>query len=525
MNRRRWLVLLLTVCMVVTSESCRRAQPQGSPQTQNAGQAQPQAQQGRPINTVREAAVAGLFYPSDASALGGMIDGFLTKVNESTVEDLRGLICPHAGYEFSGPTAAFSYKTLAGRDVKTVIVLAPSHYTLFEGAFLPRVDAYRTPLGLVRISPKADELAKVKPFTTAPKCQVDRPAWWRQSPKAAPANGEDLPDTWEHAAEVQIPFLQRVLKDFALLPVVYGNVDPAEVAKALEPVLDDKTIIVASSDLSHYYPYDQARQLDNRCLAAICAMDIDKMKDQEACGKGPILTLMYLAKSKGWYVRLLDYRNSGDTSGEKSRVVGYGAIAFYAPGKAAQTFGPEERKWMLGVARRALKESVTTGKLPQVDTAGLATQLTEAKGCFVTLTRNGSLRGCIGNIMPQGPLFRAIMSNAQSAALRDPRFRPVQAGELDAIEIEISVLTEPQPLHFKDSQDLLDRLQPGKDGVILKIGENMATYLPQVWEQIPDKQEFLGSLAVKAGCQATDWKTQPTTVLIYHVEAFKESEK
>jgi len=521
MNPTKWLVLLVAASMATVSASCRSHRSQSSSQTQGSGQ----ASQARPINTVREAAVAGLFYPKDETALGKMIDAFLAKVNESPIENLRGLICPHAGYEFSGQTAAFSYKLLAGQDVKTVMVLAPSHYALFEGAFLPRVDAYRTPLGVVPLSPKADELAKVKPFTSAPQCQVKRPGWWPQSPKTAPADGQDLPDTWEHAGEVQVPFLQRVLKDFTLVPVVYGNVDPAEVAKAIEPVLDDKTIIVASSDLSHYHPYDEARKLDERCLTAICTLDIEKMKDQEACGKGPILTLMHLAKSKGWRVRFLDYRNSGDTAGDKGRVVGYGAIAFYEPGKAAQNFSPDERKWMLQLARKAFRESVVTGKLPPVDAANLAKKLMEPKGCFITLTKDGSLRGCIGHILPQEPLYKAIMDNAQNAALRDPRFPPVQADELDKIEVEISVLTTPEPLYFKDSQGLLDRLQPGKDGVILKIGDHMATYLPQVWEQIPDKQKFLGSLAVKAGCQADAWKTEPTAVFIYHVEAFKESEK
>jgi AmmeMemoRadiSam system protein A len=558
MNRTRRLVLLVAVGMLVSGESCRRpAGPQGSPQTQisaqtrsdsagdatgisspptqAAGQTQAtaqsqgetQAQQARPIQTIREAAVAGLFYPNDAGELARMIDGFLAKASEAPVDNLRAIIVPHAGYEYSGQTAAFSYKLLTGRDFKTVILLAPSHYALFQGAFLPRADAYRTPLGLVRISPKTGELAGVSPFTTSPRCQVQRPPWWRQSPMTAPAAGQDLPDTWEHSAEVQVPFLQRVLKDFALVPVIYGNVDPAEVAKAIEPVLDDKTVVVASSDLSHYYPYDQARQLDERCLAAIREMDIDRMKEQEACGKDPILTVMHLARSKGWRVRMLDYRNSGDTSGERGRVVGYGAVAFYAPSKETQTqsFGPAERKWMLDLARRTLKESVTTGQLPQVDPADVAAKFMDAKGCFVTLTENGALRGCIGNILPAGPLYRAIMNNAQSAALRDPRFMPVQPNELDRIEIEISVLTEPEPLEFKDRQDLLDRLQPGKDGVILKIGDRMATYLPQVWEQIPDKQEFLSSLAQKAGCPREAWKTGPVSVAIYHVEAFKESQK
>jgi len=519
MNAKPWLVLL-AAGIAVASWSCESRQ-QSPPHEQQS----PQTQQSRPAEVVREAAVAGLFYPRDPVALGAMIDAFLANVHEVPIENIRGLVCPHAGYEFSGQTGAFSYKLLIGQPVKTVILLSPSHYAWFEGAFLPRADAYRTPLGLVMISPKAEALLKVPPFTSAPRCQVERPPWWRQSPVTAPAAGQDLPDTWEHSGEVQIPFLQRVLKDFELVPVIYGQVDPAEVAKALEPVLDDSTVIVASSDLSHYHPYEQARQLDQRCVDAICALDLEKMASQEACGRGPILTLMHLAKSRGWQVKLLDFRNSGDTSGDKSRVVGYAAIAFYSPAKTGESFTPEERRWMLELARKSLAECVTTGKLPQVDANGLDGKLLEAKGCFVTLTEGGELRGCIGNLTPQVPLYLAIMENAQNAALRDHRFPPVRPEELDKIEIEISVLTLPQGLHFNGSQDLLDRLQPGRDGVILTIGDHAATFLPQVWEQIPDKQKFLDALAVKAGCQADAWKSSPATVYTYRVEAFKESEK
>ena len=473
---------------------------------------------------VREPAVAGLFYPKDPAELSLMIDRLLAAAPIEPVGDLKAIICPHAGYEFSGPVAAYAYKNLVGRRFETVIILGPSHYVYFMGASVPAVDAYRTPLGLVPISSKARALAKISPCLSEPCCPMKRPDWWQQSSKPAPDPGKDTPDTWEHSVEVEVPFLQKVLTNFSILPVVFGDVDPAQVAQAVATQLDDKTLIVVSSDLSHYHPYDDAKTLDTRCVKAMCSLDIKAMESQEACGKLPILTLLHLAHQNGWQARLLDYRNSGDTSGDKSHgVVGYAAIAFYAP--AQGNFNPTEREQLLELARRALKEAVAPGRSPLADTNNWPAKFLESRGCFVTLTEAGALRGCIGHIFPQESLYRAIQDNARSAALEDPRFRPVQPGELNQLEIEISVLTEPKPLPFTSPEDLLAKLQPGKDGVVLKLDGRGATYLPQVWEQLPDKVEFLNHLSEKAGGAPGDWRKPGTSVLIYRVEAFKESEK
>ena len=291
-------------------------------------QAQAETPKAAAKQLVREPAVAGLFYPKDPAELSRMIDRLLAAAPTEPVGDLKAIVCPHAGYEFSGPVAAYSFKNLIGRHFDTVIILGPSHYALFDGASVPAVDAYRTPLGLVPISPKARALAKISPCLSEPCCRVERPAWWPQSSKPAPDPGKDTPDTWEHSVEVEVPFLQKVLTNFSILPVVFGNVDPAQVAQAVATQLDDKTLIVVSSDLSHYHPYDEAEALDVRCVKAMCSLDIAAMESQEACGKLPILALLHLAHQNGWQARLLDYRNSGDTSGDKSHgVVGYSAIA------------------------------------------------------------------------------------------------------------------------------------------------------------------------------------------------------
>jgi MEMO1 family protein len=471
---------------------------------------------------VREPAVAGLFYPKDKEALSKMIDTLLSATEAESIADLKALICPHAGYPYSGPTAACAYRLLPGREFKTVVVMGPSHYALLTGAAVSRADVFRTPLGTVEISERAKDLARLTPFVLEASSQVERPSWASVSSRPAPALGQDTADTWEHSDEVQVPFLQKVLKEFKLIPVVFGDVDPAKAAKRLSEQVDNQTLLIASSDLSHYHPYAEAKALDTRCVQAICNLDVEQMKSQEACGKVPILTLMYLAREKGWKARLLDYRNSGDTAGDRGRVVGYAAIAFYGPGQESLTVG--ERRVLLELARKTVKDAAKQGRPSEVATNGIAGKLLQLKGCFVTLTKSGQLRGCIGHILPQEALYQAISDNASSAALRDPRFRPVRSDEVDEIQIEISILTEPRWLRFTSTADLLSQLRPHKDGVVLRIGVRSATYLPQVWAQLPDKVTFMNSLAEKAGCTAAAWRDPGTAVATYQVESFKESE-
>ena len=466
---------------------------------------------------VRPAAVAGLFYPSDQRELSSLLDRLLERAPAHYVPRLRALICPHAGYAYSGATAAAAYKTLAGREVRTIIILAPSHYAAFGGVCLPAAEAYRTPLGVMPISGLAKKLGA--PFVLEPRCFVERPSWWRQAPRPAPETGQDTPETWEHSAEVQVPFVQKVAGSCSLLPVVFGEVDPEQVAKALAPVIDEKTIIVASSDLSHYHTYAAAKELDGRCISAILDLDMAKMKDQEACGKSPILALLHLAKLKGWKARLLDSRNSGDSTGEKDRVVGYAGVAFYSPG--AEEFGSSDRQFMLDLARQTLSSLVTNSEPPAVK--NVPEKLAQKRACFVTLTKGGALRGCIGNLLAQGPLYQAVIDNARGAAFRDPRFPPVSADEVRDLRIEISVLTQPEPLPFSSAEDLLGKLKPHEDGVLLRIGGRMSTFLPQVWAQLPDKVEFLNQLAQKAGCERGAWRGKDVSVSIYHVECFEEA--
>ena len=550
-QRRGFGPLVVASVVVVTLMNTGCDGRQDVPSRQPAVESRTPAPSAKPL-LVREPAVAGLFYPKEEEALSKMLDALFDAAPAHPVTNLRALICPHAGYEFSGPVAAHAYKTLVGRSFDTVVILAASHYTAFQGVSVPATDAYDTPLGRVAVSEKAKLLAKQSPFVLEPKCNVQRPSWSGYSSKPTPAMGETTPETWEHSIEVQVPFLQKALKDFKILPVMFGNADPETVGKELADIVDDKTLVVASTDLSHYHAYDEAKGMDQRTLKWICTMDFKSLQSRDAgesaCGRMAVLALMHLARLKGWTPQLLDYRNSGDTSGDKSReVVGYAAIAFDGPtpkggqvsspsaqsaatvpelkpaaGKSAAPFTADERKFLLELARKTLKSVTAGGGLPKPKADAVPSRLKEAKGCFVTLTEGGQLRGCIGNILPAGPLYEAVMDNAQSAALRDSRFPPVTPDEADKIHIEISVLTEPRPLAFNSPEDLLSKLQPHQDGVVLKIGLRSATFLPQVWEQLPDKVGFLEHLSQKAGGAASDWRGKDVSVSIYHAEAFEE---
>ena len=482
--------------------------------------------EGGPGGKVREPAVAGTFYPKDPDELTRVVDRLLMSVASNLSGRVRAVIAPHAGYRFSGLTAAAAYKQLMAADVQTVVVLAPSHTSLFDGASIPDVAAYRTPLGLVRLSPMAADLAKEKPFVVNPECDVRRPSWWKLAPKEAPPFGQDTPHTWEHSIEVQLPFLQRTLRKFQLVPVVCGRVDAAELARALSPRLDDRTVVVASSDLSHYKPYDVAKSLDAWCVKAVQELDLKAMARQEACGRDAILAVMHLAKERGWKPVVLDYRNSGDIpNGDKSRVVGYMAVVFLSKGekKPEEALTPAERELLLGMARRSVTNAAGQIPPPTVDRLTLSRKLLKPKGAFVTLQKDGKLRGCIGYTLPAKPLYQAVIDGAAGAAVRDRRFPPVRPDELDKIVIDISILTAPKPVYYNEPSDLLKRLRPGVDGVVLILGPRQAVYLPAVWKEITDPEDFMRKLSRKAGLSPDAWRQPSARILTFQVEEFKEA--
>ena len=258
--------------------------------------------------TLREPAVAGLFYPGDPAALAAEVDAYLAEATPRAAPAPKAIIAPHAGYIYSGPVAATVYARLAplrGR-VKRVVLAGPAHRVYVEGAAIPSVESFATPLGPVPLDRDALAQLRALPFVEV----------------------SDRAHAQEHCLEVHLPFLKAVLGDFTLVPIVVGDASTDEAATLLEALWGgDETLIVLSSDLSHYHAYDDARRIDGATADAIVHLDA-RLVPEEACGAIPINGLLRAARKRGLVPEQLDVRNSGDTAGPRDRVVGYGAFTF-----------------------------------------------------------------------------------------------------------------------------------------------------------------------------------------------------
>jgi len=453
--------------------------------------------------TIRPPAAAGRFYPDDPEELRKMVGTLLRDASGLDVKGtIRGLVSPHAGYIYSGIVAAAGYRQIAP-STRTVILIGPSHRFPLGGASIPSVTAYRTPLGDVRLSKLAFRLQKLPIFGSVTEAHK-----------------------MEHSLEVQLPFLQVMLRAFEIVPILVNSADPKALAAALAPYIDNDTLIVASTDLSHYYPYERAVSLDRICTSAITGAEFSRMPLCEACGKQAVMTLMHIAEIKNWDAKLIDYKNSGDTAGGRNNVVGYASIAFVdrkeGSKKMKESMSIRDKKALLRLARSAIEAKLV--KDVKVERPEPSLILKENRGCFVTLHKYGQLRGCIGTIEPICPLAECVEKNAQNAAFRDPRFPCLGAEELPEIDIEVSILSVPERLRFRDGDDLKRQLRPNVHGVILSRGMHRSTFLPQVWEQLPDKEQFLEHLCLKGGMPANAWKDPATSVEVYQAEVFGEKD-
>jgi MEMO1 family protein len=424
--------------------------------------------------SVRPPAVAGAFYPGEARALATELDELLGGVEAAgpRLGFPKALIVPHAGYIYSGPVAARAYDELAPARgiVRRVVLLGPVHRVPVRGLAVPADAAFATPLGTIAIDQEA--LARV-----------------RDLPQVVTS---DAAHALEHALEVQLPFLQRQLGAFSLAPFAVGDATAEEVAQVIERLWGgEETLIVVSTDMSHYHPYAAAREIDRSTVTRIAGFATDLDHD-EACGATPLNGFLHFSKSKDLNMRLLAACNSGDTAGGKDRVVGYSAFSLYE--RASDVSSDEAGKALLGIARAAI-EAKLFGNARTVE----ASWLRQTAATFVTLTRDGELRGCIGSLEAHRPLGDDVAQNAVAAAFRDPRFTPLSAEEWPSVRVEVSLLSAPKPMRFADEADLLAQVRPGEDGLIVECDGRRATFLPQVWEAIPDKRVFLNQLMKKAG--------------------------
>ena len=319
------------------------------------------------------------------------------------------------------------------------------------------------------------------------------------------------------------------------MPVIVGQGDVHRLSKALDPLIDDNTLLVVSSDLSHFLSYSEAVLRDRQTIDEIVNLKPDKLirEDNRACGSVPILILTEVARRHHWQPVLLHYSNSGDTAGDRSRVVGYAAIALFGDlsmeikDNSPAQFSEAQGRMLVKLARQTISERLGVKVYDSAsDASALALQddcLKSHCGTFVTLKIGGQLRGCIGNLSASESVLEGVKRNAINAAFHDPRFSPLSQDELDRTEIEISILTEPQPLEYRDGQDLIQKLRVNVDGVIIRKGHYSATFLPQVWEQLPEPDDFLTHLCRKAGLSSEAWKSSKLEVLTYQVQYFEET--
>ena len=459
----------------------------------------------------RQAHVAGGFYPADPQQLRAVVAGALDRSPAPTAgsPSPRILILPHAGYPYSGPVAARGVREVQGRSYDAVVVVGFTHQDQFAGTSVDDRESYLTPLGEIPVDLEAVAFLKAQPTLH----HLER----------AHASSE-------HSLEVELPFLQVALGRFKLVPLLMGSVDPQD-AKALAEALAKLAargnyLFVFSTDLSHYHPYDEAVTRDEATVGAI-AFETPEAVDRlfragtlEACGRGPILTALALAQRLGYPERrLLLYANSGDTTGDKSRVVGYAAIGMYEPAAATiqGRLSPEAGRALVAAARKTLLEHF--GRPMDFTSIPLDTvpELQQARGMFVTLRRKtGELRGCIGRIEPDAPMAALLPAITLESALQDPRFPPVTAEELGDVTIEVSVLSPPRPIQHPRE------IVAGRDGVVLRLDGRSGVFLPQVWQETGwTRLEFLQELAhQKAGLEPDAW--QRAQLFTFQDQAFSE---
>ena len=549
---------------------------------------------------IRPAAVAGSFYPGDEPTLRRMIAEQLDYARTLLTDDVlarlpqgapKAVIVPHAGYIYSGTTAALAYALLErGRGtIRRAVIVGPTHRVPVRGVAMSRATAFRTPLGTVPI----DVAAEARALEQVPALMVNDPTHAR-----------------EHAVEVQIPFLQTVLGDvLEIIPLNAGDATPREVGDVLRALWGGpETVIVISSDLSHYHPNAYARMLDDETIARIAAHDLP-IHPNRACGAYPVNGLLDVCRTGGSAGETYDLRflgcstsgddgvvaladrltdagggsgGDGDGNGERGDgtvhatrpamdapdepVVGYASFAMWQNGSndhestahdvtddhdavgqagsadvadvadaaasAVDAVSADRGRILIAVARSAIRNRLGLQD-DNIDADDLETLmevhpwLSDPGASFVTLTENGQLRGCIGTLQAHQSLGRDVAEHAVDAAMHDPRFMPVTPMEYPLLDVEVSVLSEPKPMAVRSRDELERTLRPGEDGLIISDGlRHRATFLPQVWDELPDPADFVAHLLVKAGLPAGyEWHDGEIACSRYMVTAYRETER
>ncbi|UCD55585.1 MAG: AmmeMemoRadiSam system protein B, partial [Candidatus Omnitrophota bacterium] len=455
------------------------------------------------------AELAGKWYSASKDTLEVELNSYLKKATPHTIDgEIISLISPHAGFVYSGSVAAYGFKAIKPQDIKTVIVVGFNHRRRYDGIALLDSDGFETPLGIVRIDRRiTEELIKANPKI------YNYPVAF----------------SGENSVEMQIPFLQMALKDFEIVLIAIGNqnFENCEIlGKALYEVLKDKDkfLLIASTDMSHHLSYKEANKIDKKTISVIKEFDANKLYAESSlqnhrlmCGYGAVCATMIASKMLGAdKVEILKYANSGDTAGDKSRVVGYLSAAIVKGDNNMLNEG--QKKKMLKLARDSITHYLKEKKRLSVKEDDPI--LNREMGAFVTLHKRGSLRGCIGNLVGRGPFCLTVRDMAIEAATGDPRFQPVTLEEMDEIDIEISALSPMEKINDTG------KIEMGKHGVLVRRGFASGVYLPQVATETGwNREQFMNSLCGhKAGMPPDAWKKGDCDIFIFTAEVFGEKE-
>ena len=510
MTTRQIWVLLFTA---VLAAGCRTASEQLM--------AEPDAANATPSVSVRAPAVAGTFYPADPETLRAKIAAYLAMAEvPETSGDIIGLMAPHAGYDYSGPVAGYAFKAIQGREYDTVVLIGISHnQNVPTGGAITSYDAWRTPLGLVQVD---DELRQ-RLLAASDRFHI-----------------ADGPHAYEHSLELELPFLQTVLGDFTFVPIAMTDASEQNTSALAEAIVqavgERRALILGSTDMSHYPIAAEATRVDTEMLQTIATFDPAQVyaTDEKLlaegvpnlhctlCALGPLIVTMKAARALGAErAEVLNYSNSAVTARRTAdRCVGYGAAAFIGQWRAAPTptgeLNQAQQQFLLNLARETIRQHLATGQAA-VDTDDPI--MRQRRAVFVTLNRNGRLRGCIGQLTARHPLARAVQEAAASAATQDRRFSPVTLDELDEIHIEISVLSP--MMKVNDPSEI----EVGTHGVLVVQGPRRGVFLPQVAvEQGWDRETMLSELcAQKAGLAPDAWQ-RGAELYVFTAQIFGEHE-
>jgi MEMO1 family protein len=474
--------------------------------------------------------LAGTWYPGDAEGLRSQIEACFDKADAGQRKDLIALIAPHAGYAYSGPTAAKGMALIA-RPYGRIIVIGPTHrVALRDGLIVPRAGSFQTPLGKIPIDEAVVDRLLQQPL-------------FRDMPAAFEG---------ENSVEIELPLLQfhqGRYGDFKLVPILAGQCSAETIDKAaavLRTCVDANTLVVASSDFTHYGPnYDyvpfkedvsqRLKDLDMGAYATIAAknaqglLDYQKKTGDTICGYIPVAILLSMLDSST-KVHRVDYTTSGQVTGDYTNSVSYLSVAFtgaWTAGPAAGqgtrpaaegSLSEKDKRQLLSLARKTIEAYLRDGRPPSAADLGVqvSSALQMSRAAFVTLKKQGDLRGCIGDVLPRQPLYQSVIENAINAAVNDPRFMPVSPSEVKALRIEISALTVPSPVRSSG------QIRLGTDGIILSKGGRRALFLPQVApEQGWTLQQTLTELSRKAGLAPDAWR-EGASFQVFQAEVFGE---